>query len=250
MANVKCNVASDLNNLKPATNDEYSSLVGELYTNQKNGFVNNWVGNQTRGVKGINETIIAEHKRDAEDVFSSAILYMLEKAYTRYQKASKSNKPMYLYNPNAKGLGKLPCIIKYFSQVIRTKVYHFFRGCKRMVNAVSSYLDALKSGIDMSIYVSADEQTKKAYKKDVEDGKYKKSDGSLSDWIREKSFQSNEGCDVLPKPENRSNSPYFSVVLPDQEALNPENIVIAAEEKSSATIFDFPKINQSCLQAA
>ena len=36
-----------------------------------------------------------------------------------------------------------------------------------MVNAVSSYLDALKSGIDMSIYVSADEQTKKAYKKDV-----------------------------------------------------------------------------------
>ena len=119
-----------------------------------------------------------------------------------------------------------------------------------MVNAVSSYLDALKSGIDMSIYVSADEQTKKAYKKDVEDGNYKKSDGSLSDWIREKSFQSNEGCDVLPKPENRSNSPYFSVVLPDQEALNPENIVIAAEEKSSATIYDFPKINQSCFIAA
>ena len=76
------------------------------------------------------------------------------------------------------------------------------------------------------------------------------SDGSLSDWIREKSFQSNEGCDVLPKPENRSNSPYFSVVLPDQEALNPENIVIAAEEKSSATIYDFPKINQICSQAA
>ena len=40
---------------------------------------------------------------------------------------------------------------------------------------------------------------------------------------------------MLPKPENRSNSPYFSVVLPDQEALNPENIVIAAEEKSSAS---------------
>ena len=250
MANVKCNVASDLNNLKPATNDEYSSLVGELYTNQKNGFVNNWVGNQTRGVKGINEAIIAEHKRDAEDVFSSAILYMLEKAYSNYQKVSKSYKPMYLYNPNAEGLSKLPCIIKYFAQVIRTKVYHFFRGCKRMVNAVSSYLDALKSGIDMSIYVSADEQTKKAYKKDVKDGKYKKSDGSLSDWIREKSFQSNEGCDVLPKPENRSNSPYFSVVLPDQEALNPENIVIAAEEKSSATIFDLPKINHICSQAA
>ena len=250
MANVKCNVASDLVNLKPATNEEYSSLVGELYTNQKNGFVNNWVGNQTRGVKGINEAIIAEHKRDAEDVFSSAILYMLEKAYANYKKASKSNNPIYLYNPNAKGLGKLPCIINYFSQVIRTKVYHFFRGCKRMVNAVSSYLDALKSGIDMSIYVSADEQTKKAYKKDVNDGKYKKSDGSLSDWMREKSLQSNEGCDVLPKPENRSNSPYFSVVLPDQEALNPENIVIAAEEKSSATIYNFPKINQSCFIAA
>ena len=119
-----------------------------------------------------------------------------------------------------------------------------------MVNAVSSYLDALESGIDMSIYVSADEQTKKAYKKDVNDGKYKKSDGSLSDWMREKSFQSNEGCDVLPKPENRSNSLYFNVVLPDQEALNPEKIVIAAEEKSSATIFDFPKINQSCFIAA
>ena len=86
MANVKCNVASDLVNLKPATNEEYSSLVGELYTNQKNGFVNNWVGNQTRGVKGINEAIIAEHKRDAEDVFSSAILYMLEKAYANYKK--------------------------------------------------------------------------------------------------------------------------------------------------------------------
>ena len=114
-----------------------------------------------------------------------------------------------------------------------------------MVNAVSSYLDALKSGIDMSIYVSADEQTKKAYKKDVNDGKYKKSDGSLSDWMREKSLQSNEGCDVLPK-----NSTRFNVILPDHEALNPENIVIAAEEKSSATIFDFPKINQSCSQAA
>ena len=166
MAKVMCNVASELNTLKPATNNEYSSLIGELYAKQKDGFVNNWVGNQTRGVKGINEAIIAEHRRDAEDVFSSAILYMLERAYTRYQKASKSNKPMYLYNPNAKGLGKLPCIINYFSQVIRTKVYHFYRGCKRMVNAVSSYLDALKSGIDMSIYVSADEQTKKAYKKD------------------------------------------------------------------------------------
>ena len=160
MANIKCNVASDLNNFKPATNDEYSSLIGELYANQKTSFVNNWVGNQTRGVKGINEAVIAEHRRDAEDVFSSAILYMLEKAYTNYKKVSKSNKPMYLYNPNAKGLGKLPCIINYFSQVIRTKVYHFFRGCKRMVNAVSSYLDALRSGIDMSIYVSADEQTK------------------------------------------------------------------------------------------
>ena len=55
---------------------------------------------------------------------------------------------------------------------------------------------------------------------------------------------------MLPKPENRSNSPYFNVVLPDQEALNPENIVIAAEEKSSATIYDFPKINQSCFIAA
>ena len=93
-------------------------------------------------------------------------------------------------------------------------------------------------------------KTKKAYKKDVDDGKYKKSDGSLSDWIKEKSFQSNEGCDVLPKPENRSNSPYFSVVLPDQEALNPENIVIAAEGKSSVAIFDFPKIDQNCSQTA
>ena len=81
----------------------------------------------------------------------------------------------------------------------------------------------------MSIYVSADEQTKKAYKKDVNDGKYKKSDGSLSDWMKEKSLQSNEGCDVLPK-----NSTRFNVILPDHEALNPENIVIAAEEKSSA----------------
>ena len=29
MAKVMCNVASELNTLKPATNDEYSSFVGE-----------------------------------------------------------------------------------------------------------------------------------------------------------------------------------------------------------------------------
>ena len=52
---------------------------------------------------------------------------------------------------------------------------------------------------------------------------------------------------MLPKLENRSNSPYFSVVLPDQEALNPENIVIAAEEKSSATIYDFQKLTKAVL---
>ena len=63
----------------------------------------------------------------------------------------------------------MPCIIKSFSKVIQTKVYHFFRGCKRMANAVSSYIEALKTGMDMSIYVQADEQTIRAYKKDVEE---------------------------------------------------------------------------------
>ena len=114
----------------------------------------------------------------------------------------------------------------------------------------------------MSIYVQADEQTIRAYKKDVEEDKYiggdskngkqKRSDGSLSDWINQKSYQSNKGCSALPTYKIGSN-----VVSGDQQAyLNkledhvPENIVIAAEEKSSATIFDLPKINQICSQAA
>ena len=131
-----------------------------------------------------------------------------------------------------------------------------------MANAVSSYIEALKTGMDMSIYVQADEQTIRAYKKDVEEdryiggdsknGKQKRSDGSLSDWINQKSYQSNKGCSALHKYETGSN-----VVSADQQAYLrnlenhfPENILIAAEEKSSATIYDFPKINQSCSQAA
>ena len=88
--------------------------------------------------------------------------------------------------------------------------------------------------------------------RDSKNGKQKRSDGSLSDWINQKSYQSNKGCSALPTYKIGSN-----VVSGDQQAyLNkledhvPENIVIAAEEKSSATIFDLPKINQICSQAA
>lgn len=262
MANVKCNVASDLNNLKPATQNEYKTMVGELYANQRNKWLNILM---KKGVKQL----------DAEDIFSSAITYLLEaKTYENYCEKSKSGRSIYKYNPKALGLHKLPCIIKSFSKVIQTKVYHFFRGCKRMANAVSSYIEALRTGIDMSIYVQADEQTIRAYKKDVEEdryiggdsknGKQKRSDGSLSDWINQKSYQSNKGCSVLPKYETGSN-----VVSADQQAyLNnledhfPENIVIAAEEKSSASIYDLfgknmemfslelPKYQQGCWRAA
>ena len=257
-----CNVASELNTLKPATLNEYKNMVGELYANQRNKWLNILM---KKGVKQL----------DAEDIFSSAITYLLEaKTYENYCEKSKSGRSIYKYNPKALGLYKLPCIIKSFSKVIQTKVYHFFRGCKRMANAVSSYIEALRTGIDMSIYVQADEQTIKAYKKDVEEDKYiggdskngkqKRSDGSLSDWINHKSYQSNKGCSVLPKYETGSN-----VVSADQQAyLNnledhfPENIVIAAEEKSSASVYDkfgkdvrmfslkFPKYEQSCWKAA
>ena len=245
MARVMCNVASEFINLKPATVNEYKTLIGELYADQRSKWLNILMK------KGVS-------KLDAEDIFSSAITYLLEpKTYDNYHKQSKSGKAIYRYNPKATGLGKLPCIIKYFSKVIKTKVYHFFRGCKRMANAVSSYIEALRSGIDMSIYIKADEETVKAYKQDVRTGKYKGgdtgkvcSDGSLSDWISEKSKQINEACSALPK--NRVNN--FVLDMSQQEKLNPENIVIAAEEKSSAPnyelfgkstdmiCFKFPKI--------
>ena len=262
MAKVTCNVASELNTLKPATLNEYKTMVGELYANQRNKWLNILM---KKGVKQL----------DAEDIFSSAITYLLEaKTYENYCEKSKSGRSIYKYNPKALGLYKLPCIIKSFSKVIQTKVYHFFRGCKRMANAVSSYIEALRSGIDMSIYVQADEQTIRAYKKDVEEDKYiggdskngkqKRSDGSLSDWINQKSYQSNKGCSALPTYKIGSN-----VVSGDQQAyLNkledhvPENIVITAEEKSSASVYDkfgkdvrmfslkFPKYEQSCWKAA
>ena len=262
MAKVMCNVASELNTLKPATLNEYKTMVGELYANQRNMWLNILM---KKGVKQL----------DAEDIFSSAIIYLLEaKTYENYYEKSKSGRSIYKYNPKALGLYKLPCIIKSFSKVIQTKVYHFFRGCKRMANAVSSYIEALRSGMDMSIYVQADEQTIKAYKKDVEEDKYiggdskngkqKRSDGSLSDWINQKSYQSNKGCSALPTYKIGSN-----VVSGDQQAyLNkledhvPENIVITAEEKSSASDYDkfgkdvrmfslkFPKYEQSCWKAA
>ncbi len=262
MAKVMCNVASELNTLKPATLNEYKTMVGELYANQRNMWLNILM---KKGVKQL----------DAEDILSSAIIYLLEaKTYENYCEKSKSGRSIYKYNPKALGLYKLPCIIKSFSKVIQTKVYHFFRGCKRMANAVSSYIEALRSGMDMSIYVQADEQTIKAYKKDVEEDKYiggdskngkqKRSDGSLSDWINQKSYQSNKGCSALPKYKIGSN-----VVSGDQQACleklkdhDPENIVIAAEEKSSATIYDLfakntnmssiilPKSKQICWKAA
>ena len=119
-----------------------------------------------------------------------------------------------------------------------------------MANAVSSYIEALRTGVDMSIYVQADKQTIRAYKKDIKEDKYiggdskngkqKRSDGSLSDWINQKSYQSNKGCSVLPKYEPGSSE--FSgdqqAYLKNLEDQYPENIVIAAEEKSSASIYD------------
>tara|TARA_B100000965_G_scaffold288751_1_gene246614 strand:- start:132 stop:926 length:795 start_codon:yes stop_codon:yes gene_type:complete len=238
MAKVTCNVASELNTLKPATLNEYKNMVGELYANQRNKWLNILM---KKGVKQL----------DAEDIFSSAITYLLEaKTYKNYCEKSKSGRSIYKYDPKALGLFKLPCIIKSFYKVIQTKVYHFFRGCKRMANAVSSYIEALRSGIDMSIYVQADEQTKKAYKKDVEEDKYiggdskngkqKRSDGSLSDWINQKSYQSNKGCSALSKYKKGSNvvSADQQACLKKLEADDPENIVIAAEEKSSAPNYE------------
>ena len=40
MAKVMCNVASELNTLKPATQNEYKTMVSELYANQRNKWLN------------------------------------------------------------------------------------------------------------------------------------------------------------------------------------------------------------------
>ena len=218
MANSTCNVASEFFNLKPATATEYKNVIGEFYANHRNKWLNIVMK------KGVN-------KLDAEDIFSSAITYMLEtKTYDNYIKRSKSNKSMYKFNPKANGDDKLPCIVVLFARAIKTKIYHFFRGCKRFANALKSYITMLKSGIDLSIYVRADRKTIKAYEKDIKEnrykggdcknGKQKRSDGSLSDWLCQKSSESmNENCTVLPKDWYNNNIQ-----------------LTAAEEQSSASV--------------
>ena len=86
MANIMCNVASEFINLKPATVDEYKTLIAELYADQRSKWLNILM---KKGVK----------KLDAEDIFSSAITYLLEpNTYKNYKKKSNSGKTIYRYN--------------------------------------------------------------------------------------------------------------------------------------------------------
>ena len=222
MANNTCNVASKFSSLDLATAEQYKEMIGDFFASQKDKWINI---NISKGVKQL----------DAEDIFSSAITYMLEpKTYQNYLKLGNSGGSIYKFDPNASGINKLPCIAIIFSKVIKTKKYHFYRGCKRFANAIKSYIHMLKSGLDLSEYVSVDRLTKETYKKHLlKNGK--KHDESIQDWLSDNnSAYLNKGFSVLPK-----NMDQMSFDLKEKQmALNPENQLIAAEEKSSAPSSD------------
>ena len=150
MAQLQCNDVVASTEIKAATINEYRALVVEFHLKQRDAWLKHLY---KRGV------IVA----DAEDVFSSVIEYLLKpQTHTNYlSKCKNLGTSFFKYNPKMKGLAKLPCFIKLVYQVFKTKISHYFRGCKRQLAALKAYFETISTGnkINGKPVVSVDEKS-------------------------------------------------------------------------------------------